>query len=639
MARFLGIALGRAGHGLGIAVKLMLAAGVLGAASRVHAEPVDTWSPPSAAHLAAAVHVSPEQAQLEAMKVEMAWLADVATYRLSLDVCPRGQGLEARGQVPDEASRLRALEVARQACYLPVHDGFLVVAPEHAGQAPSGEALRRSVRDILTRQFGPRAAAFDVQATDKGRVSLRGQVNSVEEKLSASRCLRGLPGCTSIRNCLAVTAIKCNGHTVTLVTTDGKQAIHGTLAGSEDGPSSGLRVVSVKEGDSTDTQPALPRIQSTGYMPPAPTLTLPSGLPARPVIKTVRHTDAPVPEVITPAAHPVVVSAPPPTVVYVESPTGYATRPPTAVSPQPIQALPATSTAWPSCTAMQVAVVPSVPPPSFWERFSNFRTARQQTYSTNRPVVLVKRKDAAPVEQKEAVIAVRKETAAPSSPKVVPVVAPATPETTPLPLGKIASDPTPPPSAWPPAHRTQPPTPAPAGAPFKPKPIFVRLPAPTIPSRAAPPPAAVPPAAAAPPVIHLPATVKVQAAARPAVPQKVQQPKIQPVSATAKVEKAKAEKEKVEKAKVEKTKVEKVEKAPPAPAPNFASGTASELHANVKTACGKLAQEVKVVTMPDHKLVVRVTTKRENQEKLIGVLLGVPAVAASNVKLEIRVVP
>ena len=48
--------------------------------------------------------------------------------------------------------------------------------------------------------------------------------------------------------------------------------------------------------------------------------------------------------------------------------------------------------------------------------------------------------------------------------------------------------------------------------------------------------------------------------------------------------------------------------------------------------------DLKVEKTADHKMVIRVSTSPDKQEKLIGVLLGIPDIAANNVKLEVNVV-
>src|SRR5262252_447153 len=78
------------------------------------------------AQVAGAIQPSPAQLRSEAARVELAWLADPTTFALPLEVASRGDELEVRGKVPDEATRQHVLLVARQSCYLPVHDGLTI---------------------------------------------------------------------------------------------------------------------------------------------------------------------------------------------------------------------------------------------------------------------------------------------------------------------------------------------------------------------------------------------------------------------------------------------------------------------------------------------------------------------------------
>src|SRR5262249_1671728 len=105
------------------AAGLLCAAGALSLASPAQAQPPRAARP---LPLVGAPQVTPRQVRLGAMKVEMAWLADPATYSLPLEVQAHGDGLRASGRVPDDASRQQALEVARQASCLPVADGLTV---------------------------------------------------------------------------------------------------------------------------------------------------------------------------------------------------------------------------------------------------------------------------------------------------------------------------------------------------------------------------------------------------------------------------------------------------------------------------------------------------------------------------------
>src|SRR5262249_39167345 len=155
------------------------------------------------------------------MKVEMALLADRTTYPLLLEVRRKSDCLEIHGRVPNEACHKHALEVARQSCYLPVYDAIHALGADVPSGPLTGEALRHAARGVLPQHLGPRADSLDVRVR-QDQISVRGTVASVEEKLQVSQCLRGLPGCTSIVNCLSVPPINHAGHTLTLVTSDGR---------------------------------------------------------------------------------------------------------------------------------------------------------------------------------------------------------------------------------------------------------------------------------------------------------------------------------------------------------------------------------------------------------------------------------
>src|SRR4051795_10747722 len=77
---------------------------------------------PPRAQVAGSVQLSPAQLRSEAMRIELAWLADTTTFSLPLQVGARGDELEVRGKVPDHTPRQHVLLLARQSCYLPVHD-------------------------------------------------------------------------------------------------------------------------------------------------------------------------------------------------------------------------------------------------------------------------------------------------------------------------------------------------------------------------------------------------------------------------------------------------------------------------------------------------------------------------------------
>lgn len=264
------------------AAGLLLAAGALSLVSPGGATPP---RPGRTVRLVGSPVVSPGQARLEAMKVEMAWLANLATYGLPLEVHITDSGLRACGRVPDDAARVQVLEVARQASCLPVVDSLTVVQPGPVARTDA-RALEEAARAALRRHLAEQAAEVQVRADDTGVVSLRGEVATVEDKLVASRCLKGIAGCTAVNNSLGVTPLRHAGHTVTLVTRDGQHHVHGTITIDASKPA-------VATAHAEDISPAPPTAAASApvpyVLPPSPSPALPSGLPANKVrVQVVR---------------------------------------------------------------------------------------------------------------------------------------------------------------------------------------------------------------------------------------------------------------------------------------------------------------------------------------------------------------
>ena len=193
-----------------------------------------------------AAEVDPGKARLEAINVELALLNDPSAFAQPLSVRVRGDGVEVQGTVSSEAVRQRVLEIARRNCYLPVHDRVAV-----AGAVSRTVPLEKSAHDQLVRELGAQADTIEIR-TESGKLTLIGRVRSLEDKLHASRTLRGLPGCGGLVNDLKVKAD--GGTSFTLV----------AHADEEPRPS-----------------PLTPAAEPATR--PAPVATLPSGLPTTPV--------------------------------------------------------------------------------------------------------------------------------------------------------------------------------------------------------------------------------------------------------------------------------------------------------------------------------------------------------------------
>jgi osmotically-inducible protein OsmY len=135
---------------------------------------------------------------MEAMKVELACLADSKTFNLAIQIVTTPNGVEVRGQVPDESTRQHVLRLARQASYAPVQDRLTIVEP------CADPALRDTAQTTVSRALAQRDAQVRVQVPQKGVVSLVGHVANMEDKLQASRSLRATKGCTRVENNLEV---------------------------------------------------------------------------------------------------------------------------------------------------------------------------------------------------------------------------------------------------------------------------------------------------------------------------------------------------------------------------------------------------------------------------------------------------
>ena len=192
--------------------------------------------------------VDPGKARLEAIKVELALLSDASAYTQPLTVRVHGGGVEVQGTVASEAVRQRVLEIARRSCYLPIHDRIALAGDVARASAP----LIKSAHDRLVRELGAQADGIKIQP-EASKLKLSGQVRSVEDKLHASRTLRGLPGCGGLINNLEVKADA--GPSFTLVT------------------------------HASDDAPVAPVAT-----PPAPVATLPSGLPPARVVPVQAET-------------------------------------------------------------------------------------------------------------------------------------------------------------------------------------------------------------------------------------------------------------------------------------------------------------------------------------------------------------
>jgi hypothetical protein len=229
------------------------------------------------------VSLSGGQGLLEEMKVELAWQADVATFPCTLGAHVSGANLEARGYVPNEAVKERALEIARKHSFLPVVDALKIhhsLAMRTAG-VPA-ETVRKEAAEVLVDALGERGRGLECKARPNGQVTVTGLVVSVEEKVEVGRKLRQVHGCTCVVNHLTVPTVKREGRMVTLVTSDGANVAQGPLPDLEEVVQHGT-ITSVAPASPTMVELPMPTMV-TAPVPAAPasrrgTAALPWALP------------------------------------------------------------------------------------------------------------------------------------------------------------------------------------------------------------------------------------------------------------------------------------------------------------------------------------------------------------------------
>jgi osmotically-inducible protein OsmY len=163
------------------------------------------------------------EARLEEMKVELALLAEAATFSCQLQAKANGPSLVVRGPVPNQTLRDLALKVAREHTVLPVTDGITLqsnLALRSGGK--EAEAVQKQAIDVLTKHFPQHAPTFRVTAKVTGEVTVSGVVPTFEDRLAVSRKLRLVDGCTSVVNHLQVPSALRNGVPHFTVTADGR---------------------------------------------------------------------------------------------------------------------------------------------------------------------------------------------------------------------------------------------------------------------------------------------------------------------------------------------------------------------------------------------------------------------------------
>jgi hypothetical protein len=146
-------------------------------------------------------------ARLAEINVELAWLADTETFRCQLAARKVGDKLEVGGFVPHAGLKARALEIATKHSTLPVADKLVVLPNSELKIASSTQdALCESAASLLGKIMSKFGAEFEFGTDGHGQITISGNVPSPEDKLTISRRLSQLSGCTAVLNNMNVVA-------------------------------------------------------------------------------------------------------------------------------------------------------------------------------------------------------------------------------------------------------------------------------------------------------------------------------------------------------------------------------------------------------------------------------------------------
>ncbi|MBI3411476.1 MAG: BON domain-containing protein [Planctomycetes bacterium] len=152
---------------------------------------------------ATAEHASSTDGPLRSVEIEieLAWMADAATFPYHLEVRAKGSGLELRGTVPSRKVHDQALNIARLHCALAIMDSIQESPRVAANSVRLAPAQMQSTAQTALREALPKQAKYlHVQCSSDGTAHLTGQVLTAEQKLTASRALRRLHGCACVVN-------------------------------------------------------------------------------------------------------------------------------------------------------------------------------------------------------------------------------------------------------------------------------------------------------------------------------------------------------------------------------------------------------------------------------------------------------
>ena len=218
------------------------------------------------------------RAQLDAFRVELAWLADPMLFAqppgVKAVLKEETFVVELRGVVSSNALRQRAVELAGKFSETPIKDKLMVlIAPSpRRASTPVAELHAKAERHISEKliEFSQDLRVEEVYSN--GTIRVGGRLLSYEDKVSVSRSLRRLNGCMAVENRCEVGTMLQDDRLVSLISSDGNFSLPGRIQEKEMGPVAVLpaedplgraRVVQKPLAPQSSTPEQLPIIEPT----------------------------------------------------------------------------------------------------------------------------------------------------------------------------------------------------------------------------------------------------------------------------------------------------------------------------------------------------------------------------------------
>ena len=182
------------------------------------------------------------RAHLDALRVELAWLADPLLFPQPPSIKAVGKDdkfvVELRGVVSSNQHRQRALDLAGKFSDTPVKDKLLVLVGPSSRRAtvPTQELQAKAERHLADKLIEFSQDLRIDEVFPDGVVKVGGRVLSYEDKVSVSRSLRRLTGCTAVENRCEVGSMMQDGEMVTIITSDGNLSLPGRIQEKTMGP-------------------------------------------------------------------------------------------------------------------------------------------------------------------------------------------------------------------------------------------------------------------------------------------------------------------------------------------------------------------------------------------------------------------